>query len=154
MQHLLTQLTVCPLQGPYITEAGTPVADMWEAEFGHLDKKKVGRGAVGVACVSAPAGAAGVLLKCGLAPDLLGPLWQSAQHRSVQNSPPTVHPSDTPPPQHMMDMLTLTTRMNALARVTLGNVNIAATTALQVRTHCACLGSRAPLQGRLRRPTW
>lgn len=29
------------LQGPYITEAGTPVADMWEAEFGHLDKKKV-----------------------------------------------------------------------------------------------------------------
>jgi hypothetical protein len=58
--------------GPYITEAGTPVADMWEAEFGHLDKKK-----------------------------------------------------------HMMDMLTLTTRMNALARVTLGNVNIAATTALQ-----------------------
>lgn len=30
------------------------------------------------------------------------------------------------------DMLTLTTRMNALARVTLGNVNISATTALQV----------------------
>lgn len=35
--------------------------------------------------------------------------------------------------QHMQDMLTLTTRMNALARITLGNVNIAATTALQVR---------------------
>lgn len=33
----------------------------------------------------------------------------------------------------MQDMLTLTTRMNALARITLGNVNIAATTALQVR---------------------
>ena len=33
---------------------------------------------------------------------------------------------------HMMEMLTLTTRMNALARITLGNVNIAATTALQV----------------------
>ena len=33
---------------------------------------------------------------------------------------------------HMKEMLTLTTRMNALARVTLGNVNIAATTALQV----------------------
>jgi hypothetical protein len=32
----------------------------------------------------------------------------------------------------MQDMLTLTTRMNALARITLGNVNIAATTALQV----------------------
>ncbi len=31
------------------------------------------------------------------------------------------------------DMLTLTTRMNALARITLGNVNISATTALQVR---------------------
>lgn len=30
------------------------------------------------------------------------------------------------------DMLTLTTRMNALARITLGNVNISATTALQV----------------------
>ncbi|EFN57384.1 hypothetical protein CHLNCDRAFT_142788 [Chlorella variabilis] len=58
--------------GPYITEAGTPVADMWEQQFGHVDKKK-----------------------------------------------------------HMQDMLTLTTRMNALARITLGNVNIAATTALQ-----------------------
>jgi hypothetical protein len=32
----------------------------------------------------------------------------------------------------MQEMLTLTTRMNALARITLGNVNIAATTALQV----------------------
>lgn len=36
------QPTLSPLlQGPYITEAGTPVADMWEAQFGHLDKKKV-----------------------------------------------------------------------------------------------------------------
>lgn len=26
--------------GPYITEKGTPVAEMWEQEFGHLDKKK------------------------------------------------------------------------------------------------------------------
>ncbi|WIA39023.1 hypothetical protein OEZ86_005171 [Tetradesmus obliquus] len=25
--------------GPYITEAGTPVADMWESMFGHVDKK-------------------------------------------------------------------------------------------------------------------
>eukprot|EP00878_Enallax_costatus_P016144 GHUV01016933.1.p1 GENE.GHUV01016933.1~~GHUV01016933.1.p1 ORF type:complete len:376 (+),score=98.26 GHUV01016933.1:374-1501(+) len=25
--------------GPYITEAGTPVADMWDAMFGHVDKK-------------------------------------------------------------------------------------------------------------------
>ncbi|GAB4823876.1 hypothetical protein N2152v2_010922 [Parachlorella kessleri] len=58
--------------GPYITETGTPVADMWDQQFGHLDKKK-----------------------------------------------------------HMQDMLTLTTRMNALARITLGNVNISATTALQ-----------------------
>ena len=33
----------------------------------------------------------------------------------------------------MQDMLTLTTRMNALARVTLGNVNISATTALQAK---------------------
>ena len=33
----------------------------------------------------------------------------------------------------LQDMLTLTTRMNALARITLGNVNISATTALQVR---------------------
>lgn len=33
-----------PPQGPYITEAGTPVADMWEQQFGHVDKKKVGRG--------------------------------------------------------------------------------------------------------------
>ncbi|KAL4448101.1 hypothetical protein ABPG75_005320 [Micractinium tetrahymenae] len=58
--------------GPYITEAGTPVADMWQRQFGGVDK-----------------------------------------------------------PAHMREMLTLTTRMNALARVTLGNVNIAATTALQ-----------------------
>ena len=28
--------------GPYITEAGTPVADMWQQQFGHVDKKKVG----------------------------------------------------------------------------------------------------------------
>ena len=35
-------------QGPYITEAGTPVADMWEAQFGHLDKKKA-RGAASAA---------------------------------------------------------------------------------------------------------
>lgn len=25
--------------GPYITEAGTPVADMWDAMFGHVNKK-------------------------------------------------------------------------------------------------------------------
>jgi GTPase SAR1 family protein len=33
--------------------------------------------------------------------------------------------------EHMKSMVTLTTRMNALARITLGNVNIAATTALK-----------------------
>eukprot|EP00887_Chlorella_sp_A99_P004653 scaffold4.g4653.t1 len=58
--------------GPYITEPGTPVAEMWEAQFGHLDKKA-----------------------------------------------------------HMAAMVQLTTRMNALTRITLGNANIAATTALQ-----------------------
>lgn len=58
--------------GPYITEPGTPAAEMWANQFGEVDKKK-----------------------------------------------------------HMIDMVALTTRMNALARVTLGNVNIAATTALQ-----------------------
>jgi len=58
--------------GPYITEEGTPVAEMWKALYGHLDKK-----------------------------------------------------------QHMKDMFELTTRMNALARVTIGNCNISATTALQ-----------------------
>ncbi len=48
-------------------------------------------------------------------------------------------------PAHMREMLTLTTRMNALARATLGNVNIAATTALQVgaRRGPACLLARA-----------
>lgn len=30
--------------GPFITEAGTPVADMWQQQFGHVDKKKVGWG--------------------------------------------------------------------------------------------------------------
>ena len=42
----------------------------------------------------------------------------------------------------MADMLQLTTRMNALARVTLGNTNIAATTALQV------VGARSGWGGR------
>lgn len=63
--------------GPYITEPGTPVADLWEAHFGGVDKKK-----------------------------------------------------------HMAAMLDLTTRMNALARITLGNVNITATTALQASRWC------------------
>lgn len=58
--------------GPYITEAGTPVAEMWAALYSDVDKKK-----------------------------------------------------------HMRDMLDLTTRVNALARITIGNANIAATTALQ-----------------------
>jgi biotin synthase-like enzyme len=58
--------------GPYITETGTPAAEMWAQQYGHLDKT-----------------------------------------------------------EHMKQMVTLTTRMNALARITLGNVNIAATTALQ-----------------------
>jgi outer membrane PBP1 activator LpoA protein len=39
--------------------------------------------------------------------------------------------------QHMKDMFELTTRVNALVRIATGNVNIAATTALQV-------GSGAP----------
>ena len=58
--------------GPYITEPGTPAAEMWSNQYGEVDKKA-----------------------------------------------------------HMRAMVELTTRMNALARVTLGNVNIAATTALQ-----------------------
>uniref|UniRef100_A0A6T8S9D1 Radical SAM core domain-containing protein n=1 Tax=Chlamydomonas leiostraca TaxID=1034604 RepID=A0A6T8S9D1_9CHLO len=58
--------------GPYITEAGTPVADMWERLYGKEDKK-----------------------------------------------------------EHMKRMFDLTTRMNSLARITLGNANISATTALQ-----------------------
>lgn len=49
------------------------------------------------------------------------------------------------PAQHMAEMLTLTTRMNALARITLGNVNIAATTALQVGAE---VGGRAGAAGR------
>lgn len=67
------------------------------------------------------------------------PVWSRThlQPHPVRAQP---HPKPAPIPfvlQHMMDMLTLTTRMNALARVTLGNVNIAATTALQVRRPCA-----------------
>lgn len=58
--------------GPYITEAGTPVADMWDKLYGKVDKK-----------------------------------------------------------EHMKRMFDLTTRMNSLARITLGNANISATTALQ-----------------------
>lgn len=45
-------------------------------------------------------------------------------------------------PAHMKEMLALTTRMNALARVTLGNVNIAATTALQVGPGSCGAGQR------------
>jgi hypothetical protein len=33
-------LGCCAGMGPYITEPGTPVAEMWEQQFGHLDKKK------------------------------------------------------------------------------------------------------------------
>ena len=40
----------------------------------------------------------------------------------------------------MKEMLTLTTRMNALTRIVLGNVNIAATTALQVCCWRWCVG--------------
>lgn len=58
--------------GPYITEPGTPVADMWQQMFSDTDKKA-----------------------------------------------------------HMKAMFELTTRMNSLARITLGNANISATTALQ-----------------------
>ena len=58
--------------GPYITETGTPAAEMWAQQYGNVDKT-----------------------------------------------------------EQMKAMVTLTTRMNALARITLGNVNIAATTALQ-----------------------
>ena len=58
--------------GPYITEPGTPATEMWEQQYGHVDKTT-----------------------------------------------------------HMKEMVQLMTRMNALARITLGNVNIAATTALQ-----------------------
>lgn len=58
--------------GPYITEAGTPTAEVWDEMFGSVDKKS-----------------------------------------------------------HMKAMFDLTTRMNALARVTIGNANISATTALQ-----------------------
>lgn len=61
--------------GPYITEPDTPVAAMWQEQFGSKDKK-----------------------------------------------------------QHMKDMFELTTRVNALVRIATGNVNIAATTALQVRS--------------------
>ncbi|KAI8474409.1 MAG: hypothetical protein J3K34DRAFT_518152 [Monoraphidium minutum] len=58
--------------GPYITEPGTPVTEMWQALHGHVDKK-----------------------------------------------------------EHMMAMFHLTTRVNALARITIGGANITATTALQ-----------------------
>ena len=72
---------------------------------------------------------------------LLLPVW-SRTHLQPHPVPAEPHPRPTPIPfvlQHMMDMLTLTTRMNALARITLGNVNIAATTALQV-----CMPSAGP----------
>lgn len=119
------------LQGPYITEAGTPVADMWDAEFGHLDKKKVRKQIV---C----SGGNASLLEGALVP--LPPACLESYPPSTPPSPSSAYPKPAPIPfvlQHMMDMLTLTTRMNALARVTLGNVNIAATTALQVRGPCA-----------------
>lgn len=58
--------------GPYINEPGTPATEMWEKQYGSLNKT-----------------------------------------------------------EHMKHMVELTTRMNALTRITLGNVNIAATTALQ-----------------------
>ncbi len=72
---LTTRLLYCCTAGigPYITEPDTPVAAMWQQQYGSKDKK-----------------------------------------------------------QHMKDMFELTTRVNALVRIATGNVNIAATTALQV----------------------
>ena len=116
------------------------MADMWEAEFGHLDKKKVGGGERWESHVSRHhLGLRGCCENRGFVPALPAPLSQSTQHRifRTRHQPSTLPPHHPPlPPQHMMDMLTLTTRMNALARITLGNVNIAATTALQVHKQC------------------
>ncbi|CEM24053.1 unnamed protein product [Vitrella brassicaformis CCMP3155] len=58
--------------GPYITQEDTPVADMWQAQYGHVDKK-----------------------------------------------------------EHMAEMFDLTTVLISICRITMGNINIAATTALQ-----------------------
>lgn len=61
-------------------------------------------------------------------------VWETCLILTLPSHTATVHLRCAAPPglQHMQEMLTLTTRMNALARITLGNVNIAATTALQV----------------------
>ena len=59
----------------------------------------------------------------------MGP-YITEPHTPVAASWNLAHPPATRP-AHMRAMVDLTTRMNALARVTLGNVNIAATTALQ-----------------------
>lgn len=129
-------------QGPYITEAGTPVADMWQAEFGHVDKKKVcgclGRLVGWLLAAQQRRGSRAVVTPSSLAVDCMprwsAPLCWPPLALLVRSQPPAhpLLPHPQSPHQHMMEMLTLTTRMNALARITLGNVNIAATTALQV----------------------
>lgn len=93
--------------GPYITEPGTPVAAKWELEFG-------GRGGGGGFGGRSSSGVGVVGSGSGSSVDE----DEQIRNRSKKRA-------------HMEAMVSLTTRVNALARITLGNVNIAATTALQ-----------------------
>lgn len=97
--------------GPYITEPGTPVAAKWEEEFGGGGAEGSGSGSgVGSGVGFGGVGAGGVS-----GDD------ERARQLVIADSKRA----------HMEAMVSLTTRVNALARITLGNVNVAATTALQ-----------------------
>ena len=113
--------------GPYITEPGTPVAAMWAALHGHIDKKAhMARAAVG--------GGGGGCWSCVFrAVCVLS--WGTERPQPALDSPPLPssscpHSTSTPTKQKVA-MFHLTTRANALARITLGGANITATTALQ-----------------------
>ena len=89
--------------GPYIREPATPVAARWEEEFFGCGSSSSGVGVGGGNSRDAAAAA------------------ERTHHHQLENRKRA----------HMEAMVSLTTRVNALARITLGNVNVAATTALQ-----------------------
>ena len=99
--------------GPYITEPGTPVAARWEEEFG--GGGEVRGGVFG--------GGSGVGVGVGV-----GGVSGGGGDGSGERADQLIGDSKR---AHMEAMVSLTTRVNALARITLGNVNVAATTALQ-----------------------
>jgi biotin synthase-like enzyme len=127
--------------GPYITESGTPVADLWEQVYGvegvayQFGAEEAARRARGV-------GSEGELW-CGREADARRAAEREARRHGGKASAAPPPPSSSSSDQkllklkedhkkrHMRAMFELTTRVNALARLAIPGANITATTALQ-----------------------